>query len=292
VGWGQQVGQLVLSNRADDGSRPVESQPAGSGPGVFRAEWSGVQYRNVRPFAVADPAQFVPGPPPALDSLDYAASFAEVALLGNAAVPAPDKLATFQFWSLPAGSDQPPGEWVGIALGVSSARQLSLEDSARLLALLTMTLADATVATVQTKFQYRHWRPTTAIREADTDGNPLTTANPTWAPRAGSIGGTPEYVSGHSSYSGAAAAALAGFFCADHISFTHATDTAPGGQARTYPSFSAAAAEAGRSRVFGGQHFEFSNQTGLEIGRGVAGEVLATRLLYLTGPTHHGECPL
>jgi hypothetical protein len=292
VGWGRQVGQLVLSDRAGDGSRPVESQPAGSGPGVFRAEWSGVQYRNVRPFAVADPAAFVPGPPPALDSLDYAASFAEVALLGDAAVPAPDKLATFQFWSLPAGSDQPPGEWVRIALGVSSARQLSLEDSARLLALLSMTLADATVTTVQTKFQYRHWRPATAIREADTDGNPLTTANPTWAPRAGSVGGTPEYVSGHSSYSGAAAATLAGFFCADHIGFTHATDTAPGGQARTYPSFSAAAAEAGRSRVFGGQHFEFSDQAGLEIGRGVAGEVLATRLLYRTGPTHHGECPL
>jgi hypothetical protein len=117
VSWGDQVGQAVLSNRANDGSRPVETQPAGSGPGVFRAEWSGVQYRNARPFAVANPAAFVPGPPPALDSLDYAAAFAEVALLGDAAVPAlgdaavpaPDKLATFQFWSLPAGSVQPPG---------------------------------------------------------------------------------------------------------------------------------------------------------------------------------------
>lgn len=292
VSWGRQVAQQVLSSRANDGSRPVESQPAGSGPGVFRAEWSGVQYRNMRPFAVADPGVFVPGPPPALDSLDYAAAFAEVALLGDAALPAPDKLATFQFWSLPAGSVQPPGEWVKIALNVSDARRLSLEDAARLMALASMAMADTTIVTVRTKFQYRHWRPTTAIREADTDGNPLTAPNPTWTSRAGSVGSSPEYVSGHSSFSGAAAATLAGFFCADHIRFTHTTDSAPGGEARTYPSFSAAAAEAGRSRVFGGQHFEFSNQTGLAIGGNVAAKVLATRLLYRTGPTHYGECPL
>jgi membrane-associated phospholipid phosphatase len=287
VRWGREVGRRVVAARTDDGSTPVQTQPAGTGPGVFRAEWSGVQYRNVRPFAVAGP---VAVPPPALAGLDYAAAFAEVALLGDAAIPAPDKLATFQFWSVPTGTGQPAGEWVKIALTVS--RDLPLPASARLMALLTMTLADTTIPTVATKFTHRHWRPATAIREADTDGNPLTQPNPTWAPRAGSIGGTPEHPSGHSSYSGAAAAVLAGFFCADNTSFTHTTDTAPNGQARTYPSFSAAAAEAGRSRVFGGQHFEFSNQAGLAIGRDVATEVLATRLLKRTGPTHHGDCPL
>ncbi|SED07266.1 PAP2 superfamily protein [Amycolatopsis tolypomycina] len=290
VRWGSEVARRVVAARADDGSVPVQSQPAGAGPGVFRAEWSGVQYRTVRPFAVTDPAGYVPGPPPALAGLDYAAAFAEVALLGDAGTAAPDKLATYHFWSVPAGTDQPAGEWVKIALTVSQGR--SLAASARLLALLTMTLADTTVPTVATKFTYRHWRPATAIREAETDGNPATQPNPNWAPRAGSTGGSPEYPSGHSSYSGAAAAVLAGFFCADGIPFTHTTDTAPGGQARTYPGFSAAAAEAGRSRVFGGQHFEFSNQAGFAIGRGVAAEVLATRLLKRTGPTHHGSCPL
>jgi membrane-associated phospholipid phosphatase len=164
-------------------------------------------------------------------------------------------------------------------------------DGARLAALLAMTMADTTAATAATRFAYRHWRPTTAIREADTDGDPLTPPDPAWSARAGSAGGTPEYVSGHSSYSGAAAAALAGFFCADHIGFGYATDSAPGGGPRTYPGFSAAAAEAGRSRVFGGQHFEFSNQAGLALGRSVAREVLATALLTVDGPTHRGECP-
>jgi membrane-associated phospholipid phosphatase len=290
VRWGREVAQRVVAARAGDGSAPVQSQPAGSGPGVFRAEWSGAQYRDVRPFAVVNPAGYVPGPPPALDSLDYAAAFAEAALLGDAGIPAPDKLATFRFWSVPSGTGQPAGEWVKIALTVS--RDLPPATSARLMALLTMTLADATVPTVGAKFTYRHWRPTTAIREAETDGNPSTQPNPNWAPRAGSTGGSPEYPSGHSSYSSAAAAVLAGFFCTDNVRFTHTTDTAPDGRARTYPSFSAAAAEAGRSRVFGGQHFEFSNQAGAAIGRGVATEVLATRLLKRTGPTHHGSCPL
>jgi membrane-associated phospholipid phosphatase len=267
--WGAQVGAAVFTARADDGSTPVETQPAGSGPGVFRSAWSGVQYRNVRPFAVADPARHVPAAPPALDSPAYATAYAEVAELGNAAVDRPDLLATYQFWSLPAGSSQPPGEWLRIALTVAEARHLRLADEARLTALLTMALADTTVVTVSTKYTYRHWRPTTAIRE---------TTDPTWTARAGSVGSSPEYVSGHSSYSGAAATVLAGFFGTDRIVFRHATDSAPDGIARTYPGFSAAAAEAGRSRVYGGLHFDFSNRTGLAAGGAVAREVLATSL--------------
>ncbi len=291
AGWGQHVGQLVLAARANDGSTPVETQPGGTGPGVFPSAWSGVQYRNVRPFAVADATRYTLGPPPALDSLDYAAAFAEIALLGNANIPAPDKLATFQYWSLPAGSDQPPGEWLKIALIVSAARDLSLDDATRLFALLTMALADTTVATVATKFAHQHWRPAQAITQADLDGNPLTVADPTWRPRAGSTGSTPEWVSGHSSYSAAGASVLAGFFCTDDIPFDLVTDTAPGGEKRSYQSFSAAAAEAGRSRIFGGQHFEFSNQAGLGLGRAVATEVLAKKLLLQSGTTHVGACP-
>jgi hypothetical protein len=238
--WGRHVGAGVIAARTGDGSTPVESQPAGAGPGVFRAPWSGVQYRAVRPFAVADPAGYVPQAPPALDSVLYAAAFAEVAVVGSAALPDAGLLATYQFWSLPAGSVQPPGEWLRIALGVAAARRLPLAEQARLTALLTMALADTTVATVATKVTYRHWRPTTAIREADTDGNPVTVADPAWAARAGAAGGTPEYVSGHSSYSAAGAATLAGFLCADAVPFSHATDSAPGGVARDYPGFAAA----------------------------------------------------
>src|SRR5262249_30372696 len=151
-------------------------------------------------------------------------------------------------------------------------KPLDLPETARLFALLSMAMCDTVAPTYQTKFLFHAWRPATAIREADTDGNPNTDKEGGWSPRAGGIGGTPEHWSGHSSFSGAAARVLAGFFCNDNISFTLVTDSAPGGQARSYTSFSAAEIEAGRSRVVGGIHFEFSNQAGLAAGHGVAAE--------------------
>lgn len=290
--WGAAVGTKVVAARAQDGSRPVEDAPAGSGPGVFRAAWSNTQFRNLTPFAIADPAAYVSSPPPALASVAYAAALAEVKVLGNAANPDPDALATFQFWALSAGTVQPAGEWLRIALELAEAQRLGLQDRTRLFALVTMALADVVAPTIRTKFVYQHWRPATAIREADTDGNPLTDPDPSWGPRAGGIGSTPQHTSGHSAFSAAAATVLAGFFCRDEIAFSHLNDGAPAAQARSYPSFSAAAAEAGRSRIYGGQHFEFSNQAGLAAGRGVGGEVLANALLRKRGPTHFGACPL
>jgi hypothetical protein len=295
--WGAEVGAYVVDARAADGSRPVETQPAGSGPGVFATAWSGVQYRDVTPFAIADPAPYVGAGPPALGSLDYAAAFASVRLLGDLDIPDAEKSASYQYWSLGAGTVQPPGEWVRIALRISGEHPLGLEASSRLFALLTMTLADATIPTVRTKYVFRHWRPESAIRQADLDGNPYTEAVATWRARAGSPGSSPEYVSGHSVYSAAGAAVIAGFYCDDLLPFTHATDSAPLDPAtgqpmtRSFPNLSAAAADAGGSRVLGGIHFDFSNRDGLAMGRGVAAEVLKTQLLYTSGPTHVGSCP-
>lgn len=296
--WGQTVGDHVVDVRAADGSRPVETQAGGTGPGVFPLSWSGTQYRDMVPFGIADAAPYVASGPPPLDSLDYAAAFAEIKLVGNLNIPDPAKLALYQYWSLPAGSAQPPGEWVKIALEVAASRSLPLAAKSRLLALLGVALSDVSIPTVRTKFLHRHWRPETAIQQADTDGNPYTDKDETWKARAGSPGGTPEYVSGHSSFSAAGAAILAGFFCADRVPFTHVTDSAPTDPAtgrpmeRTFAGFSEAAADAGRSRVVGGNHFEFSNQAGLTMGRKVAAEILDRKLLYTTGPTHHGQCPL
>jgi len=294
--WGAAVGARVRAARANDGSTPNETQPAGAGPGQFRTAWSGVQFRNLLPFGIADSSPYVGKGPPALDSLDYAAAFAEEKLVGDAANVDPEKLATFQYWRRGTGTSQPPGAWIQVALAVTSEHPLPLAQMTRLLALVSIAMADTVAPTTETKFVYRHWRPATAIREADTDGNPLTDADPTWVPRAGpnpaDIGTTPEYWSGHSSFSGAGAAALAGFYCNDSISFVLVTDPpGPTGTERTYPSFSAAASEAGRSRVVGGVHFEFSNHEALASGRAVAAEILANKLLRRVGPTHFGQCP-
>jgi hypothetical protein len=289
--WGAFVASHVLAARATDGSAPTETQPAGAGPGVFRAAWSGAQYRNLAPFAIQNPAVYVSPGPPALTSLDYAAAFAEEKILGSAALVDADKLNIFKFWSLGGGTSQPPGAWIQIAIAVTSAHPQPLAEATRLFALLSMAMADTVAPTYQTKFQFRHWRPTTAIREADTDGNDNTTPDAAWSARGGGVGGTPEHWSGHSSFSAAAADTLAAFFCDDGIGFDLTTDSAPAG-ARHYDSFSAAMAEAGRSRIFGGLHFEFSNQQGLKAGHGVAREVLKSKLLKKAGQTHFGSCPL
>ena len=291
--WGTEVGQQVVAARQDDGSTPVEVQPGGTAPGEFRANWSGAQFRRLLPFGIQDPSRYVTSGPPPLTSPEYAAGFAEVQVIGNAAIPDADALATFQFWNSAAGTSQPPGEWIKVATIVTNAQLLrfSLSGTARLFALLGMALSDVVGPTFETKFRYHHWRPATAIREAESDDNPWTTADPTWAPRAGGIGGSPEHTSGHSSFAGAGTTVLAGFFCKDAIPFDLASDSTPN-VPRHYDSFSAAEFEAGRSRVLGGIHFEFSNRAGILAGRGVAQEILGNKLLRSFGPTHLGACPL
>ncbi|HEU0133128.1 MAG TPA: vanadium-dependent haloperoxidase [Mycobacteriales bacterium] len=273
--WGARVAARVLDARANDGSAPAASQAGGTAPGEFRASWSGVQYRNLAPFAIADPAGYVSAGPPALTSAEYAAAFADVTDAGSAATPDEGRLATYRFWALGANSVQPPGAWLGVASSLAAGWPLAR--TTRLLALESMAMADTVAPTYATKYRWHSWRPVTAIREADTDGNAATVADPSWSPRGGSAGSSPEHWSGHSSFSAAAATVLAGVLCTDAVPFSLDTGA---GQPRTYASFSAAAAEAGRSRVVGGLHFEFSNQAGLAAGRAVAGEVLTS-----LGPT-------
>jgi hypothetical protein len=180
-----------------------------------------------------------------------------------------------------------------VALLIQRKKPLEVAESARLMALLGMALSDAVAPTIKTKFTFKHWRPTDAIREADLDANGRTDAVPTWSARAGTVGSSPEYISGHSSFAGAGTTILRGFYCEDDISFTLLSDGAAalGYDARSYRSFSQVEAEAGISRILGGVHFQFSNTDGLTLGRGVAKEILATALLRTRGETHRHGCP-
>ncbi len=295
---GADIAAQVLAARANDGSSPPFTLPAGSGIGIFNGPFAGAQFRNLSPFVIADPGGYAGAGPPPLTSPEYAAAFDTVKGVG--ALPAPGtatpdddaKKAIYDYWSLGGRTDQPPGAWMQIAQIVSASQSLSLRDTARLFALESMALADTVAPTYATKFAFRHWRPAAAIPQAGLDGNPATEPDPSWKPRAFPTTGTsPEYWSGHSSFSAAAATVLAGFFCDDAIGFTLTTDSAPGGVPRTYDSFSQAAAEAGISRILGGLHFPFSNTDGLVAGRAIGAEVLGRALLREHGPTHRAGCP-
>jgi len=136
-----------------------------------------------------------------------------------------------------------------------------------LFALLNLAMVDATIATWDSKYAYRFWRPVTAIRNADTDGNPSTDADPAWTPlRPTPL--HPEYPSAHATVSNSAAKILTSFFGKD-IPFSTATSTCPAGASRSYDGFQAMADEIGDSRIYIGFHFRSSVRHGANLGRQV-----------------------
>jgi hypothetical protein len=172
----------------------------------------------------------------------------------------------------------PPGHWHEIAVDLARAKGHSLEESAHLLALMSLAQADAAIVAWAGKYRHNFWRPLTAIRRAGEDGNEATTSNENWdsylvAPNF------PEYPSGHSTFSKAGAQILTHYYETDAVTFTARSDSVP--VTRTFHSFAACADEVGLSRIYGGIHFEFANRDGKESGRKVADFVAANYLLPL-----------
>jgi membrane-associated phospholipid phosphatase len=145
-----------------------------------------------------------------------------------------------------------------------------------LFALLNITLADAAIAAWNMKFEYYLWRPVTAIREADLDGNAKTQKDVSWEPLINTPP-FPGYVSGHSTFSSSAATLLKLFFGTDKVAFTTSSDGLPG-VSRPFHSFSDAAAEAGQSRIYGGIHFDFDDEDGQKAGKQLANYIFSQNL--------------
>jgi hypothetical protein len=277
---GQAIAQGVLALRANDGSNDFVTYPGSTATGQWRPSGpmfevaDHPQWADVAPFALASPDQFRPAAPPALDSAAYAQSVEEVRSLGSAtsAARTADQTQIAQFWADGAGSYTPPGHWNLIAQDVAKAQGNSLTANIRLFAQLNVALADAAIACWDAKYFHGLWRPETAIANADQDNNPATTPEADWRPLL-ITPPHPEYVSGHSSFSSAAATVLAQSFGAN-TAFSVTAYTLPG-VTRNFTGFTQAAQEAGRSRIYGGIHYEFTNQAGQQLGQQVANAVLA-----------------
>ena len=272
VAWGGFVADQILAWRATDGADAVVSPPVGGTPGAWVPTPPGFapyllpQWGMVVPFGMASGDQFRPNGPPRLDSATWAENYHEVQALGAAfgSSRTPEQSAIAQFWADGAGTETPPGHWNHIAQGVVAMTGTTLDASARLFALLNIAMADAAICAWDAKYTYNFWRPVTAIRLGDTDAHPDTAPDPNWS----SFIVTPpfpDYVSGHSAFSAAAAMVLMLFYGSDDIPFTTGSDAMPG-VFRSFPSFSAAAVEAAWSRIYGGIHFRFASQDGLTAG--------------------------
>ena len=224
------------------------------------------QVATMLPWSIVSPDQFRPAGPPSLTSDKYAADFNEVKTMGSAtdSPRTADQTLLAIFW---AGNT--PAYWNRIANSViTSHPRMTLISEARVFALLNITMADAAVACWDAKYQYQFWRPITAITMADLDGNPATDVDPSWTPLLGGTPAHPEYVSGHSTISAAAARVLAVFF-GDKTAFLIDSERVPGVW-RAFPSFSRAVLEVNDARVFAGIHFRTSCLNGNALGSAVA----------------------
>lgn len=237
------------------------------------------QWGYVTAFAMTNSNEFLPDGPPALDSVRYAQDFNQVKELGSAfsTTRTDEQTLIARFWSDFSYTVTPPGHWNQIAQNVATNHGTTLPQNARLFALINLAMADVGIAAWDAKYAYNFWRPVTAIQRADEDGNASTVGDPGWLPLLNTPP-FPEYVSGHSAFSAAAATLLARFFGTDRIAFTVGSDTLPE-VIRSYASFSQAADEVGMSRIFGGIHFLSADLDGLKLGRALGDFVFQTYLL-------------
>ena len=272
VSWGERVGTDIVRWRHNDNSAVTIAPPSDNGTGSWQPTPPAYmpyllpQWAFVEPFAIPASSYVRPAGPPAVTSTRYAADYNEVkafgAAVGSSRTPAQDEIALF--WADGAGTETPPGHWNTIAQGVARQSGNTLEQNARLFALLNIAMADAAIAAWDAKYVFDNWRPVTAIRNGDSDGNAGTAADPTWS----SFIVTPpfpDYLSGHSTFSAAAATVLALFYGSDAVAFTTGSDVLPG-VSHSFTSFSAAASEAAVSRLLAGIHFRSAIEDGLTAG--------------------------
>jgi hypothetical protein len=290
ITWGRAVASALLAWRSQDGSDTVVNYipaPPGGPPGQYELT-PGVtatltpQWGQVTPWAMISATQFLPPPPPALDSAEYAADFNYTKSVGgvDSSTRTVDQTQFAHFWAdVPGRSVTPPGHWDEIAEHVSLQRHLNIEQNAHLFALLNIGLADAAISCWDAKYLYNLWRPVTAINDPRASQiNTATTSDPSWTP-LWKTPNFPSYTSGHSTFSGAADVILTAIFGSDTV-FTIGSDDMPG-YSRSFTSFAQAANEAGESRIFGGIHFEFDNHAGLQAGRALGAYIASDFLLLL-----------
>ncbi|MEG4107231.1 chemotaxis protein CheB [Microcoleus sp. S13_C5] len=284
IALGQQVADQVISSRSTDGITKVVQYTPKTEPGSWVptppafAAGLAPQWGEVTPYAMTSGSQFRPSGPPALDSAKYAEEVNYVKEIGksDSLTRTPDQTAIAQFWANGTGTFTPPGHWNQIAEETATLTGQSLEDSARLFALLNIALADAAISCWDAKYEYNSWRPVTAIRQADTDNNPETTADPLWTPLL-TTPPFPEYTSGHSTFSGAADPVMSSVFGSDYGFGDRGDRTI--NTLRTFENFSEAADESGMSRLYGGIHFMSANLNGLSVGRNVGNYVVQNFLV-------------
>lgn len=311
---GRLVADRMLTHRATDNADLNLPYNYSTLPGYHRPDpfhpdqgFHAPHWGLVDPFVITDVPAHLSPPPPALDSFEYAVAYYQVLAFGGDGLLTPTNRAPYDtetgiFWAYDGvpGIGTPPRLYNQIVRVIASQRRNSVEQNARLFALINLAMADAAIQCWYTKYVYEFWRPVVAIQNGDDDGNPWTVGDPLFMPlgspatnAAGDgMGFTPPfpaYTSGHATMGTAALDMTALFYGTAGIRFQFTSDEFNGinrGEdglprpvvTRTYNNLNEAVLENAISRVYLGVHFSFDSMAGMDSGARIASEVYQSAL--------------
>jgi hypothetical protein len=276
IAVGEQAAAVILAERANDATSVPDTYRPVTAPGVWIPTAAPLfpEYARSKGWVITSADQFRPGPPPALTSALYARDYNETKEIGAAKSTkrTQQQIDAVRFW---AQTNFGPS-WNQAAREISAARKFGLADNARLLALLNMGIANVFIADWDAKFLYNFWRPVTAIRNGDLDGNDATERDAGWT----SLNPNPmhpEYPSAAGIVGGVGAGILESVFGTSPVTFT-ASDLMDPRLTRQFTSIAQMAQEQREVRVWGGIHFRNSLVVGDEMGRKIASFLVANTM--------------
>ena len=269
INVGEATAAAMIGARTNDGRFGPFRFTVGTTPGAWRptppqfANDPNAWLKDVKPFLIESSSQFRSEGPQELTSNQYAKEFAEVKSVGSltSTTRTADQALAANYWA-----EHPTRTWSRIFRTLAAQERLSTPESARMFAMLYLTAADALITVWADKARWSFWRPMTAIREADTDGNPRTVKDGAWVPLIANPP-YPDHPSGHLGLSGSIGETLKDFFGGNKMAWS---DTNNAGLSRSYTHFSQAIDEIVDARVWSGIHFRSADEQAARIGKQVA----------------------
>ena len=277
IALGEQVAALVQADRSTDGTNVPDTYRPIATPGVWIPTQPPLfaQYVQARPWGMTSADQFRPGPPPPLSSALYARDYNETKDLGGvkSVKRTAQQTETVLFWSSPNFVLS----WNQAARQLSAAKGLGLAENARVFALVNMGIANNYICDWDAKFHYNRWRPVTAIRNGDQDGNDATERDGGWTPLTATPM-HPEYPSSAAIIAGVASGVLESVFGTGPLPILTVTDSADSRLQRQFNSIAQMAEEQRMVRIWGGIHFRNSLEVSEQMGRKLAAHLLSNTM--------------
>jgi hypothetical protein len=262
---GERAGEAILAARAEDGAGTRESYRPMTAPGVWvpTAAAGASQWAQRKSWLLKSASQFRPAAPPALKSEAYAKDYNEIKAIGEkgSTTRTPEQTAIAQFWEVTT-----PTIYHGVVRSVAAAPGRNVTQNARLFAAATQAADDAVIAVMDAKYQYSFWRPVTAIRNGDNDGNDATERVANWAPLIDTPM-HPEYPCAHCILAGSLGGVLQAELGKGAVPTLATTSSAAKGAQRTWKTVDEFVQEVANARVYAGVHFRSSTVVGVTMGK-------------------------